>query len=300
MAATTVPFEPQATNIQLLRDVIAVADTGSFRQAAALCLVTQPSLSTAVAQWERRMGCQLFERSRRRVRLTAIGLQLVEAGRKILADLERLEAGVAHAQPPFFGPVRVGIIPTLAPYILPPLNEAVVATYPGLPMPIVEGLTPHLFESLASGDLDALLARVEPMPAGLEMQPLFEDVFVAAVPAEHALALSETVSIEQLTEERLLLLDEGHCLRDQALAVCGLVSPRSKGLSYRATSLETLRHLVAAGHGVTLMPLSATHADHVCVSYVPLKEQTSRSIVLAWRSGDHREEGFVDLADLLT
>ena len=293
LAMSSHPYEPEATNVQVLRYIVAVADAASFRQAARRCFVTQPTLSAAIAQWEKRTGALLFERSRRGVRVTDVGEQVVQAARRILHDIAHLESLAAAANAPFFGPIRLGIIPTIGPYLLPFMHAAMRQAFPDDVMHVYEDTTAQLLADLQETRIDcACLAVLDSMPSGLEISDLFDENFIAAVPADHDLAQQQALAVDELTKERLLLLADGHCLRDQALAVCGLASAVEDGMNYRATSLETLRQMVAAGHGITLLPALAASQSQENISYVPLAQRSFRRLALVWRAGDQRADGF--------
>ena len=297
------PFDAKATTLPFLRYIVALAEAGSFRQAAAQCHVSQPTLSAAISQWEKRMGCLLCERNRHHLHFTAIGKRVVEQSQRILDQLETLEAYAIDAQPPFYGPLRLGVIPTVAPYLLPYVHQGLNQAYEHLSMAIIEGTTNELITQLMEGQLDcALLALTDTIPQQLMWQELFNEPFIAAVPKTEQHADKTSISNQELLNQRLLLLEEGHCLRDQALAVCGLEyeqPPSAATLSYRATSLETLRQLVVANYGVTILPALAAREPHPQLTYLPLTEPSYRTIILLWRRNDSRSEHFTPLAQAM-
>lgn len=294
------PFDPLATTPAVLRYLVAIGDHGSFRRAAEAAGVSQPSLSSAVAQWERRMACQLFERGARGARPTPAGERVIAAAREALDALEAVERVAAEAQPPFYGPVRFGVIPTVGPYALPMVHQAVTAHWPALDLPVMEATTAELLTNLTAGRVDvAMLAILPGMAERFHVAPLYDEPFLAALPADHALANHEAIATSDLTDERLLLLDEGHCLRDQTLELCQWQQPGSQGPRYRATSLETLRHLVAAGHGVTVLPALAAQDQRPAEAIRPLAGSPSRTIGLIWRAQDPRAEAYTELQQAL-
>jgi LysR family hydrogen peroxide-inducible transcriptional activator len=238
----------------------------------------------------------VFERSGSGVRLTPIGEKVVAAARTVLAGVEALEQAAAPSIPPFFGQLRVGVIPTLGPYLLPVVGDAIQSRWPTLSWPVGEYTTLDLLDRLDRNLLDvALVALIAGIRNQREVEPLFDEPFLAALPRLHRLAAAVRVTPAELGGEELLLLEDGHCLRDQALEVCGVHSTLGPAGDYRATSLETLRQFVALGHGVTVLPALAAHATRFDERIVvrPLAgRKASRTIALVWRSGDVRSPGY--------
>lgn len=291
------PFDPRATGVPVLRYLVAAADHLHFGRAAAAARVSQPSLSTLVAQWERRMGCTVFERTRGGVRLTPAGERVVAAARSALAAIAAVEQAAAEARPPFFGPLRLGVIPTVGPYALPAVTAALERSFPELEVPIREATTAELLAALEVGRLDvALLALLPGMEGRLAVDALYDEPFLAALPRHHRLAGQERIDPAELAGERLLLLDEGHCLREQALAVCSRRNDGHGGADYRATSLETLRQIVAGGAGVTLLPALAAADGDRRLALLPLAGDPGRTVALVWRQGDPRDAAYRLLA----
>ncbi|HYE05204.1 MAG TPA: hydrogen peroxide-inducible genes activator [Planctomycetota bacterium] len=301
MAAIDGIFDPKATTLPVLRYLVALADHHHFGRAAAACGVSQPTLSAQIQQWERRMAMQAFERSGSGVRTTPAGERVVAQARAALAALEALEHAAGTATPPFFGPVRLGVIPTVGPYALPFLAHALEARWPDLDLPIVEGTTAEMVERLDRGRIDLALMAVMPgLDAGHEVVALYDEPFLAALPKRHALARADEVTPAELAGERLLLLDEGHCLREQALELCRLRGDaRRTGADYGATSLETLKSLVALGRGVTLLPALAT-GDDERIALRPISgRRTRRTIAVYWRRNDPRGDAYRELASVM-
>jgi len=288
-------FSPRATTLPVLRYLVALADHGHFGRAAAACGVSQPTLSAQIAQWEKRLGVQAFVRTGSGVRVTPAGACAVAGARAVLDDLRRMESAATGGPAPFFGPVRLGVIPTIGPYALPYLCPAVEQAWPDLEMPIHEAQSQVLIDLLEQARLDLILlaelpALVHPLRT---IAPLCDEQFFLAMPPNHHLAEKAAVSRADVSGERLLLLDQGHCLRDQALELCQLRDhlPRA-GADYRATSLETLRHLVALGHGCTVLPALAAPPESTDIVLRPLVPPAFRTLVLAWRIDDTRGAGF--------
>ena len=271
--------------LQELRYLVALADTGHFGQAAEACFVSQSTLSTGLKKLEEYLGIVLFDRSLKRVTPTPIGREIVESARRIVEEAARIRDVANFAKDPMDRTVHLGVIPTLGPYYLPHVLTQVRKAHPKLRLLLREEMTPHMLAHLAEGKLDAGLLALPILDPTLEVAPLFEEPFLAAVPAEHPLARARSVDIDDLARAGLLLLEEGHCLRDQALDACHLEGLKSEEI--RATSLETLRQMVAMGLGVTLIPtLACTEAvpGASSVALKPLaKPGASRAIGLVWR-----------------
>ena len=260
-ASSNVPFDPLpgedlAMTLQDLRYVVTLAETRNFARAAEACHVSQPTLSTQVKKLEEELGVALFERTNKRVMPTPAGVELIAQARVVLEEAEKFQQMAQQALDPMSGPLRLGVIPTLGPYLLPCLVPQLRADYPRLSLYLREDLTANLIERLRTGLLDALLLALPIQSDGLELIELFREPFVLALPQGSPLAGKSQVMETDLMGVPLLLLEDGHCLRDQALAACGLPQPR--GIEdFRASSLETLRQMVAAGVGCTLLPALA-------------------------------------------
>lgn len=271
--------------LQELRYLVALADTGHFGQAAEACFVSQSTLSTGLKKLEDYLGIILFDRSLKRVVPTPIGREIVESARRIVEEAGRIREVASYAKDPMDRTVNLGVIPTLGPYYLPHVLTRVRETHPKLRLLLREEMTPHMLTHLAEGKLDAGLLALPILDPTLEVKPLFVEPFLAALPAGHALAKSRSVDIDALAKAGLLLLEEGHCLRDQALDACHLQGLKSEEI--RATSLETLRQMVAMGLGVTLIPALAGGEESgkgKAVVLKPLaKPGASRAIGLVWR-----------------
>ena len=271
--------------LQELRYLVALADTGHFGQAAEACFVSQSTLSTGLKKLEDTLGVVLFDRSLKRVVPTPIGREIVESARRVVEEAARIREVASYAKDPMDRTVHLGVIPTLGPYYLPHVLTSVRQAHPKLRLLLREEMTPHMLTHLAEGKLDAGLLALPILDPALEVKPLFVEPFLAAVPADHALAKAKSVRIDDLAKAGLLLLEEGHCLRDQALDACHLEDLKSEEI--RATSLETLRQMVAMGLGVTLIPALACAGSMpggTSVVLKPLvKPGASRSIGLVWR-----------------
>jgi LysR family hydrogen peroxide-inducible transcriptional activator len=241
-------------NLRDLRYLVAVADHEHFGRAAKACFVSQPTLSMQIKKLETELGVPLVERSPRRIMLTQAGERVVERARIVLREADTIVDIAQQAKEPESGTLRIGLFPTLGPYLLPHVVPQIHARFPNLELLLIEEKTEEILTRLRGGELDVGILARPVHDDQLHEEPLFGEDFVLAVPADHPLArTSGPAATSVIAGERLLLLDEGHCLREQALAVCEL-SGASERNGFRATSLETLRQMVAAGVGVTLLP----------------------------------------------
>lgn len=278
---------PHPVTLRQLQYLVAVADARSFRKAAERCHVSQPSLSAQVAEAERALGVRVFERDRRRVLVTGAGEAVLARARQVLLGADDLVEEARRAADPLAGPLRLGILPTIGPYLLPAVAPALRRAFPGLVLYWSEEKTAALVARVGEGALDGALVAQESSLGGLVHATLGPDPFVLAAPAGHPLARSGgPVPIGALGGERVLLLDDGHCLRDQALAVCAEAEAEEMG--FRATSLPTLVEMVASGAGVTLLPEIAARVEgrRKDLRTRPLAAPApGRTLVLAWRKG---------------
>jgi len=288
--------------LQELKYLVALADHGHFGRAAEACFITQSTLSTQIKKLEDFLGVTLFDRSLKRVTPTPIGREILQAARNIVEEAERIRELAKHAQDPMARTIHLGVIPTLGPYYLPHALTLVHRKHPDLRMLLREEMTPQILEHLVDGKLDAGLLALPVADDSLRVEPLFYEPFYAALPAGHPLAKREVLKVSDIMAEKLLLLDEGHCLRDQALDVCGSGSRGREEV--RATSLETLRQMVAMGLGLTLLPAlavdAAPRANRKAVEIRPFKlPAPGRTIALVWRKRAPFPETFEHLAQTL-
>lgn len=287
--------------LQELRYLVALADCGHFGQAAEACFVSQSTLSTGLKKLEDFLGVVVFDRSLKRVTPTPIGREIVESARRIVDEAARIREVASYAKDPMDRTLHLGVIPTLGPYYLPHVLTQVRLAYPKLRLLLREEMTPHMLEHLADGKLEAGLLALPIDDANLEVAPLFVEPFLAAVPGGHPLARLKSVNIDELAAAGLMLLEEGHCLRDQALEACHLQGIKSEEI--RATSLETLRQMVAMGLGVTLIPTLAGAGINATGEQVMLKPISkpgaARSIGLVWRRRSPMASSIERLAEIL-
>ena len=288
--------------LQELKYLVALADYGHFGKAAEACFITQSTLSTQIKKLEAFLGVTLFDRSLKRVTPTPIGREILQAARNIVEETERIRQVAKHAQDPMTRTINLGVIPTLGPYYLPHALTLVHIKHPGLRLLLREEMTPQILEHLNDGKLDAGLLALPVTDDSLRVEPLFYEPFFAALPAGHALAAHAELKVSDIMAEKLLLLDEGHCLRDQALDVCGAGSRGREEV--RATSLETLRQMVGMGLGVTLLPALAVDAgprtSRKAIEIRPFKAPPpGRTIGFVWRRRAPFPETFERMAATL-
>ncbi|PID97357.1 MAG: DNA-binding transcriptional regulator OxyR [Actinomycetales bacterium] len=279
-------------NLRDLEYLAAVADHRHFGKAAEACYVSQPTLSTQLKKLEAELGVELIERAPRHVMLTPAGERVVARARVILAEVDAIRGIARHAQDPRAGTLRLGAFPTIAPYLLPHVVPQLRRELPALELLLAEEKTPILLDQLRAGRLDAAVLALPVDDDSVYAEPLFREEFVLAVPADHRLAgqagddRKDPVGLDALVGERVLLLADGHCLRDQALAVCHTAGVEERD-GFRATSLETLRHMVGAGAGVTLLPVLSVTDPVPPSSSVVLRQFNTpaphRDIALVWR-----------------
>jgi LysR family hydrogen peroxide-inducible transcriptional activator len=278
---------PHPFTLRQLQYAVAVAETLSFRKAAERCCVSQPSLSAQLSQMEETLGVSLFERDRRRVLITAAGHELIERARLILRETDNFVELAHRSADPLAGTLRIGVLPTISPYLLPRLTAALRKPYPRLSVFWVEDKTESLVRGLERGTLEAALLALEADIGDVEREIIGTDPFVLATPAGHPLgARAAPTKASELKGASVLLLDDGHCFRDQALTYCS--SAKANELEFRATSLSTLAQMVAGGMGVTLLPelAVATEAKRADLSIRPFAQPApKRTIGLVWRKG---------------
>ena len=303
-----------------LKYIVAVAREKHFGRAAEACHVSQPTLSLAIKKLEEELDVKLFERSASEVAVTALGEEIVRQAQGVLEQAAEIKEIAKRGKDPLAGPIRLGVIYTIGPYLLPDLVREVIRAVPQMPLMLHENLTVKLLEMLRNGEIDcAILA--EPFPdAGLAVAPLYDEPFMAAVPASHPLAARATVTAEELKSETMLLLGAGHCFRDHVLEVCpefARFANHTDGIrkTFEGSSLETIKHMVAAGMGMTLVPrLSVpdlkpvtrrvTSRSEAPVRYLPVLDAQGgpppkRRVVLAWRRTFTRYEAIAALRNAI-
>lgn len=286
-------------NLRDLYYLVAVADLNSFGQAAERCFISQPTLSMQIKKLEQSLGVRIFERNNKKVIATEVGEAIIASARRLLAEAETIEQIAATAQDPLAGNLRLGAFPTLAPYLFPALVPSIKQLLPRIRLILVEEKTDVLLQQLQSGVLDMVLLALPLQDASLEVTPLFTDEFLLAVADDHPFADRTQINLSDLTRQSLLLLDEGHCLRGQALQVCQ-INGAEEQQDVRATGLETLRQMVRAGTGITFMPrIAISHRDDG-IRYLPFNPPVpQRTIGLVCRKTSARKILIAELSRLI-
>jgi len=274
-------------NLRDLKYLVALADHRHFGKAAAACFVSQPTLSTQIRKLEDELGLPLVERAPRKVMLTPAGVEAAARARTIVAEVEQMKEAARRSRDPEAGTVRLGIFPTLGPYLLPHVIPNIRERFPQLELLLVEEKSDELLTRLREGKLDAALLALPLDDDQLHAEFLFEEPFLLAVSQQHPLARRQHLDVQELSSQKLLLLEDGHCLRDQALAVCRLFGANEKS-EFRATSLETLRQMVAADVGITLLPTLSVkppvpRSENIRLLDFSGDDRPSRRIAMAWR-----------------
>jgi LysR family hydrogen peroxide-inducible transcriptional activator len=291
-----------------LKYIVALARERHFGRAAASCFVSQPTLSVALKKLEDELGVALFERGKTEVSLTPAGVRIVEQAQQVLEAVEGIRQTARQQANPLHGVLRLGAIYTVGPYLLPYLIPALHETAPHMPLVIEENFTAALRRQLKQGELDAILISLPFAEPGITVLPLYEEPFVAVVPTAHPWSRRETIALGDLATDNLLLLGPGHCFRDQVLQCCPACSRTADDGPERRTllagsSLETLRHMVASGMGVTVLPCTATAADRYAQRLLTIRRLEQpvpmRRIALAWRSSFPRPRAVEAIAQAI-
>jgi LysR family hydrogen peroxide-inducible transcriptional activator len=275
-----------------LKYIVAVARQKHFGHAAESCFVAQPTLSVAIKKLEDELGVVIFERGGTEISMTPLGAQIVAQAERVLEQTAAIKEIAKQNKDPLAGPLRLGVIYTVAPYLLPALVKTMIERVPQMPLVLQENFTVRLIELLRQGELDAAVMALPFADQGLMVQPLYDEPFVVALPKHHAWAKRESIAAEELKTETMLLLGNGHCFRDQVLEVCPEMSRFSTtgdgiARTFEGSSLETIRHMVASGIGITVLPQASVRdmqSNDGMLRYVPFTEPApSRRVVIAWR-----------------
>ena len=285
-----------------LRYIVAVARERHFGRAAEACFVSQPTLSVAIKKLEEELDVKLFERGANEVSVTPLGEAIVRQAQSVIEQAAAIKEIAARGKDPLNGPLKLGIIYTIGPYLLPELVKNAIEMTPQMPLMLQENFTVKLLDMLRTGELDCAI-MAEPFPdTGLAIAPLYDEPFLIAVPKNHPLASRKRVSADELKKETMLLLGTGHCFRDHVLEVCpefARFSSDAEGIrkSFEGSSLETIKHMVASGMGVTVVPqLSVPRERNGLVKYIPFTPPVpTRRVVLAWRRTFTRYEAIAAL-----
>ncbi len=287
--------------LKQLNYLVSLAEMRHFSKAAALCNVTQPALSTQIKELEQSLGFQIVERRRGAAEFTTEGKEILRRATAIIAQAHDLEDFAQQRRGRLVGNLAMGIIPSIAPYLLPLCLPTIQSEFPRLDLKLRETQTAALMEELASGQVDAAILALPIDRAGFEIFPLFDDKFLVAISATKANALPARIAPDTIAPDQLLLLEEGHCLRDQALSYCHVANPKNL-TTLGATSLNTVLQMVAAGYGITLLPELVMRADKPDPRIV-LKRFTApepkREVVMVWRATSPRTKDFKELGKLI-
>jgi LysR family hydrogen peroxide-inducible transcriptional activator len=290
-----------------LRYIVAVARERHFGRAAQACFVSQPTLSVSIKKLEDELDVKLFERGSTEVTVTPLGEQIVRQAQAVIEQAAAIKEIAKRGKDPVSGPLRLGVIYTIGPYLLPDLVRQAIEHVPQMPLMLQENFTARLLEMLRTGELDCAI-MAEPFPdTGLAIAPLYDEPFVAAVPRQHPLARRKSISTEELKSETMLLLGTGHCFRDHVLEVCPeyarFASADAEGIrkSFEGSSLETIKYMVASGMGVTVVPQLSVPVDkQPHIAYVAFtKPAPTRRVVLVWRRTFTRYEAIAALRNAI-
>jgi LysR family hydrogen peroxide-inducible transcriptional activator len=289
-----------------LKYIVAVARERHFGRAAEACFVAQPTLSVAVKKLEEELDVKLFERGSSEITVTPLGEEIIRQAQAVLEQAQSIKEIAKRGKDPLAGPLRLGVIYTIGPYLLPDLVRHTIAEVPQMPLILQENFTVKLLEMLRAGELDCAILAEPFVDAGLAMAPLYEEPFMVAVPRAHHLAQRSAVSAEELKRETMLLLGAGHCFRDHVLEVCpefARFSSDAEGIrkSFEGSSLETIKYMVASGMGVTVVPcMSVSKEPSPHVAYLPFEgHPPTRRVVLAWRRSFTRYEAIAALRNAI-
>jgi LysR family hydrogen peroxide-inducible transcriptional activator len=300
-----------------LKYIVAVARERHFGRAADACFVSQPTLSVAIKKLEEELDVKIFERSANEVSLTALGEEIIRQAQSVLEQAQNIKEIAKRGKDPLAGPLKLGIIYTIGPYLLPELVKKTIALSPQMPLMLQENFTVKLLEMLRTGEIDCAIMAEPFQDAGLALVNLYDEPFMAALPSAHPLAMRESIGAQELKAETMLLLGNGHCFRDHVLEVCpefARFSSNAEGIrkSFEGSSLETIKHMVAAGMGVTLVPRLSVSPEALSfkpkkgkkvqdqfVRYLPIVDGSdappTRRVVLAWRKSFTRYEAIAAL-----
>ena len=289
-----------------LKYIVAVARERHFGRAAEACFVSQPTLSVAVKKLEEELDCKIFERGASEVSVTPLGEQIVRQAQQVIEQAAAIKETARLGKDPIAGPLRLGVIYTIGPYLLPDLVRQAIDRVPQMPLVLQENFTARLLDMLRAGELDCAI-MAEPFPdSGLAIAPLYNEPFLAAVPTGHALARRKIITAEELKAETMLLLGTGHCFRDHVLEVCpeyARFASNAEGIrkSFEGSSLETIKYMVASGMGVTVVPgLSVPKEQQPHIRYVKFAPPTPmRRVVLVWRRSFPRYEAIAALRNCI-
>lgn len=284
-------------NLRDLKYLVSVAKERHFARAAEKSFVSQPTLSMQIKKLEDELGVQIFERSQKSFLVTKVGKEILLKAEIILREAEEIKNIARNSKDPFSGELRIGAFPTLASYFFPKILGKISKKFPKLKLFLVEEKTATLLQKLQDGEIDAAFIALPIAASDLEVRTIFSESFLLAVPKNHALAKNKKIQAKDLKDQKLMLLEDGHCMRSQALEVCDIVGAFEQQ-DFKASSLETLRQMVEIGAGITLMPQIAIKKDDK-ISYAEISNAPKRTIGLVWRKSSSRELLMNELAKLI-
>jgi len=289
-------------NLKDLKYLVALADTAHFGKAAERTFVSQPTLSAQLKKLEEYLGVKLVERQPKNVQLTDVGKQIVVRARRMLDEGDQIVALARNNTDPFAGKLKIGLIPTIGPYLLPRVMQKIRKSLPHLGLMLYEHQTEALLKRLRDGEIDLGIMALPIAGDGLDTRVLYDEAFTVALPNEHPLAAKSSIKVSDLKGQTLLLLEDGHCLRDQALEVCSRIDVR-EAEDFRATSLETLRQMVVAGLGITLLPETAVESPFGSQRGLAIRPFTkpapTRTVGGVWRKSSTRAPAIAAVCDIL-
>jgi len=289
-------------NLKDLKYLVALADTGHFGKAAERTFVSQPTLSAQLKKLEEFLGVKLVERQPKNVQLTDVGKQVVVRARRMLDEGEQIISLARNNTDPLAGKLKLGLIPTIGPYLLPRIMQKIRKALPDLGLMLYEHQTEPLLKRLKDGEIDVGILALPIAHEGMQTRALYEEAFTVALPNDHPLAARPTIRVQDLKGQTLLLLEDGHCLRDQALEVCSRIEVR-EAEDFRATSLETLRQMVVAGLGLTLLPETAVESPFGSQRGLTIRQfakpAPTRTVGAVWRKSSTRAAAIAGVCDIV-
>jgi LysR family transcriptional regulator, hydrogen peroxide-inducible genes activator len=283
-----------------LRFIVALAKAKNFRRAADACFVSQPALSLAVKKLEDELGVMIFERSRNEVVATDVGEKIIEQATKVLEEASRVKELAKQGNNQLAGPLKLGVIYSVGPYLLPEIIPILRQTAPEMPLIVEENVTSNLEAQLKNGVIDVAIIALPFEIPGVKIRPLYEEDFVVVVPSQHAWANRQEISSSELVQEKILLLNSEHCFSNQVLEACPRLSQH--GEIMQGNSLDTIRNMVASNLGLTVLPMSAAGSQyqHALIKVIPFKKPVpNRQIALAWRKSFGREQAVDAIANAI-
>lgn len=287
-------------NLRDLRYIVTVAENKHFAKSAEISNVSQPTLSMQIQKLENELGVKIFERNNKNILITEIGQKIINKAATIIKEADDIKALAKIATDPFSGDLKFGGFPTIAPYLFPKITSKIIKKFPQLKLFLLEEKTEILIKKLQSAEIDLAIIALPINVLGLEYKELFTEEFFLAVNKNHPLANKKSINRSNLFGQKIMLLEEGHCLRDQALDLCSTLGGL-EDQNFRATSLETLKQMIAIENGVTLVPKIAASKDDKNIKYLKFSSHAPyRKIALVWRKTSPRKELFLEIKKIIS